>query len=215
MSSASKKKLKQKVNWNDSELLQNDELKKIHQENGLGSDGRLLLIFMWATSEEMRLARMFPEYCACDTTFGKFSQCIHCFCFLYSSLQKSTNLFIFLSWCFFVGTNKQKKELFTLAMLDGNNRAFNGARAFVPNGQAWTFHTLFKYCLPILWGSIIVQRMQLMMTDGCSQEYLSFINNSGKNKPFENAVNGLCYFHSSVVGFSRHVKPTVRINGMC
>ena len=54
-----------------------------------------------------------------------------------------------------------------------------------------------------------------MMTDGCSQEYLSFINNSGKNKPFENAVNGLCYFHSSVVGFSRHVKSHVPMHGTC
>jgi len=54
-----------------------------------------------------------------------------------------------------------------------------------------------------------------MMTDGCSQEYLSFINNSGKNKSFENAVNGLCYFHSGVVGFCTHVKPTVPTQGTC
>ena len=92
MSSANKKKLTQKVNWNDSELLQNDELEKIHQDNGLGSDGQLLLIFMWATAEEMRLARMFPEYCACDTTFGKFCQCIHFFWFMYIS-SNTTKLF--------------------------------------------------------------------------------------------------------------------------
>jgi hypothetical protein len=84
----------------------------------------------------------------------------------------------------------------------------------VPNGQSWTFQTLFKYCLPILWGTVIVQRMRLMMTDGCSQEYLSFINNSGKNNAFENSVNGLCYFHATIVGFSTHIKHTIPIKGV-
>jgi hypothetical protein len=73
MSSSKKKKLTKKVSWNDPELLNDNELKQIHEDNGLGSDGRLLLIFMWATAEELCLARMFPEYCACDTTFGKFT----------------------------------------------------------------------------------------------------------------------------------------------
>jgi hypothetical protein len=59
MSSSKKKKLTKKVSWNDSELLNDNELKQIHEENGLGSDGRLLLIFMWATAEELRLAGCF------------------------------------------------------------------------------------------------------------------------------------------------------------
>ena len=30
----------------------------------------ILVAFAWCSNEEMRLARMFPEYWACDTTFG-------------------------------------------------------------------------------------------------------------------------------------------------
>ena len=96
-----------------------------------------------------------------------------------------------------------------MAFLDGNNSAFNGGRAFVPNGQSWTFHTIFKYCIPIFWGPVVTRRLRLMMTDGCSQEYISFINNSGRQRSFPRAVNGLCYFHLGVIGFHTHVLPVV------
>jgi len=45
---------------------------------------------------------------------------------------------------FFAGTNNLKKELLTLAFLDSNNRAFNGGRAFIPNGQQWVYHLIFR-----------------------------------------------------------------------
>ena len=33
------------------------------------------------------------------------------------------------------GTNNTQKELFTLASLDGNNKAFNGGRIYIPSAQ--------------------------------------------------------------------------------
>ena len=111
---------------------------------------------------------------------------------------------------FFAGTNNLKKELFTLAFLDSNNRAFNGGRAFIPNGQQWVYHLIFRYCLPTFWGDTICRRLKLMMTDGCSQEYMAFIDNSGKKNSFPKAVNGLCYFHTAVMGYNKHVKPCLQ-----
>ena len=52
-----------------------------------------------------------------------------------------------------------------------------------------------------------------MMTDGCSQEYMAFIDNSGKGKSFPKAVNGLCYFHTAVMGYNSHVKPSLQKKG--
>ena len=75
------------------------------------------------------------------------------------------------------GTNNEKKELFTIAFLDGNNNAFNGRRAYIPNAQTWVFNTIFKHCLPILGGALISQRLNLMVSDICIQEYSAFINN--------------------------------------
>jgi hypothetical protein len=58
MSSTLKKQVVRKVNWDNSELLQEDELKNMHSLNHLGTDGTLLLIFMFASTEEIRLAML-------------------------------------------------------------------------------------------------------------------------------------------------------------
>ena len=68
---------------------------------------KLLIIFLYNSSEEMCFIRIHPEMTQADTTHG---------------------------------TNKEKKELFTLVSLDGNNKAFNT----VPNAQRWVFTVLFK-----------------------------------------------------------------------
>lgn len=96
------------------------------------------------------------------------------------------------------GTNNKKKELFTLAFKDGNNNVFNGARAYIPNAQKWVFSMMFKECLPNFWGSTISDRISLVMTDGCQEEYISFIQNVGIDQSFRNASLGLCYFHLAI-----------------
>ncbi len=138
-----------------------------------GGKKRLLLVLLFATSEELRLFRMFPDFCCCDTTFG---------------------------------TNNEKQELFTLASLDANNRAFNCLCAYVPNSQACVFNILFKHCLRMFWGESVCDRVRLMLTDGCTQEYLSFINNMGEHNTFPNAQHGLCNFHLLHQGYNTHVK---------
>ena len=47
------------------------------------------------------------------------------------------------------GTNRGKKELFTVAGKDDNNVAFNACRAFLPNQQQWIFNLLFSESLPL------------------------------------------------------------------
>ena len=161
------------------DLCLSKKLESTYESSKMKSNGRLMLIFLFASNEEMRMVRMFPEYCCYDTTFG---------------------------------TNNEKKELFTLAFLDGNNHALNGGRAFVPSSQSWVFNTLFKFCLKTFWGEIVTDRLHLMITDGCTQEYLSFINNTGKNNAFPNAIHGLCYFHLVLTGWATHVKKHVPVD---
>ena len=112
------------------------------------------------------------------------------------------------------GTNKEKKELFTLASLDGNNKAFDALRGFIPNAQKWVFTTLFAECLPKLFGKLITERNKLMLTDGCSAEYLSFIMNSGSGHVYKNSCLGLCYFHLVIQGWNKHVRPSIEISGV-
>ena len=63
--------------------------------------------------------------------------------------------------------------------------------------------------MPTFWGKSICSRVQLLITDGCTNEYLSFISNIGLNGSFPNAVHGLCYFHLVIQGLKHYVYPTI------
>ncbi|KAG7357777.1 MULE transposase domain containing protein [Nitzschia inconspicua] len=103
------------------------------------------------------------------------------------------------------GTENTKKQLFDFAAVDGNNKAFNCGRAYIPNGQTWVFWYCFKYCLPVFWGPVVTERLCVMSTDGCPQEYLPFIQNTGLGTTFPNATHSLCYFHTAILGFNHNV----------
>ena len=107
------------------------------------------------------------------------------------------------------GTNNEKKELFTIASLDGNNKAFNVCRAYIPNAQTWIFSLLFNECLPILLGRTIMARNRLVLTDGATNEYVPLILATGKESALPNSCHGLCYFHLGVLGWLKHVNPFV------
>ena len=154
----------------------NKDVNRMYKTSIINKEGKLLVLFLYASNEELRMVRMHPELCVADTTFG---------------------------------TNNEKKELFTLAFKDGNNKAFNGGRCFIPNAQKWVFAMLFKHCLPIFWDSSVCNNMKLMLTDGCTSEYLPFILNIGFNNAFPKAVHGLCYYHLAIQGFKKYVDPHV------
>ena len=91
-----------------------EDIIRQYTNTNLTKDGKLLVLFMYNTHEEMRLTRMHPEAFMIDTTHG---------------------------------TNKDRKELFTIAGKDGNNNGFNALRAYIPNQQQWIFHLIFSECL--------------------------------------------------------------------
>ena len=47
------------------------------------------------------------------------------------------------------GTNSERKELSTIAGIDGNNNAFNACCAYTPSLQSWVFELLFGQCIPL------------------------------------------------------------------
>ena len=162
--------------------LSKEESKKLLSEytnNSLTGDGKLLVLFLFNNSREMRLARMHPESWQADTTHG---------------------------------TNSEKKELFTIASLDGNKKAFNVCRAYIPNAQTWVFSLLFNECLPVFFGKMIISRNRLIITDGATNEYVPLILATGVDSPLPNTIHGLCYFHLGVLGWKKHVHPFVTKN---
>ena len=55
------------LNMSEKDLLITKKLETIYTSSKMETNGKLLLIFLFASAEERRLVRMFPEYCCCDT----------------------------------------------------------------------------------------------------------------------------------------------------
>ena len=72
---------------------------------------------------------------------------------------------------------------------------------------------MFKYCLPAFWDEDICRNIRLLLTDGCTQEYIPFILNIGYKKTFPKAVHGLCYYHLAIQGWENNVHPNMPKQG--
>ena len=57
----------------------------------------------------------------------------------------------------------------------------------------------------IFWGPTISNCLQLMVTDGCIQEYYTSNSNCGNNKAFPSAIHALCYYHLAVQGILKYL----------
>ena len=118
--------------------------------------------------------------------------------FLFASNEEFRHLIMhpeFLACDTTFGVENTKKGLFTIAGIDGNNKAFNAGRAFIPNEQTWIFQMLFSTVIPKFWGKGVAKRVRRVVTDGCPQEYRSLIHSTGPSNPFCNAKHCLCVYH--------------------
>jgi MULE transposase domain len=108
------------------------------------------------------------------------------------------------------GVEKSKKGLFTIAGVDGNKKAFNCGRAFIPNERTWVFQLMFHNLLPFFWGEVICGRIRTFVTDGCPQEYHSIIRATGAGNPFPKAVHSRCFFHLVVQPWRKMFPKTIQ-----
>ena len=68
-------------------------------------------------------------------------------------------------------TNNEGRPLLTMTGKDSNGKMFTFLRAFLPNEKGWVFRWVFSVVMPRLFGNTILNRIQVIVTDGDSQEY--------------------------------------------
>jgi len=98
-------------------------------------------------------------------------------------------------------TNEEKRPLGIAAAVDQNMEIFTPFRVFMPSQQQWVFDWIFRSCIPVLMGPHILERTQLVLTDGDKQMYGAFDN--VKEAFYPNAKHGLCMFHLVNKGLER------------
>jgi hypothetical protein len=68
------------------------------------------------------------------------------------------------------GTNNEKRSLLTMTVIDQNGKSFIIFRALLPNERAWTFQWIFQDVLPNMLGEEYLREINVIITDGDSQE---------------------------------------------
>jgi hypothetical protein len=67
-------------------------------------------------------------------------------------------------------TNKEGRPLLTVTIRDSRGKMITVLRVFLPNEQAWVFRWLFQIVFPHFLGQDCISRIQVIVTDGDSQE---------------------------------------------
>ncbi len=73
-----------------------------------------------------------------------------------------------------LGTDRQKKQLFVMAVCTPSERTLPGNLAIIPSEQSWVFHAIYQYAFPNLYSLEVCSRNCLVLTDKDEAEYRSF-----------------------------------------
>ena len=87
------------------------------------------------------------------------------------------------------GTNREKKDLFIVAVRSSGGDTLPVNLTVIPSGQKWVFDTIYKTAFPHLYTSEVCSMNRLVLTDEDKSEY----------EPFESAIDTTNYFKKSKV----------------
>jgi hypothetical protein len=102
-----------------------------------------------------------------------------------------------------LGTNRQKKQLFVLAVYTPSGRTLPGNLAIIPSEQSWVFYAIYQYAFPHLYSSEYCSRNCLVLTDKDEAEYRSFEALIKTTSDFEQSTVMLCTFHGVWMAFKK------------
>ena len=63
-----------------------------------------------------------------------------------------------------IGTNRQKKQLFVMAVRTPSGKTLPGNLSIIPSEQKWVFHALYQHAFPQLYSSEVCFRNRLALT---------------------------------------------------
>ena len=105
------------------------------------------------------------------------------------------------------GTNRQRRDLFMLAIRTPTGETFSGNITIIPSEKKWIFHCIYRYAFIHLYGTDTCSRNCLVLCDEDESEYGPFENQILTNKTFKDSRLMLCVFHALTQPFKKEVFP--------
>ncbi len=92
-------------------------------------------------------------------------------------------------------TNKEKRSLFIGTGQDGNGKLFSALHCYMPNAQQSSFQWIYEIAIPHLWGSQIVKKVNVVITDGERNLYSPIENAANTSSDWNGCKVYRCTFH--------------------
>lgn len=105
------------------------------------------------------------------------------------------------------GTNRQKRDLFMLAVRTVTGKTFPGNLTVIPSGKRWIFVCIYQLAFVALYGKETCSRNRLTLTDEDSAEYGPFENAIATMPEFSKSQLMLCVFHAVWQPYKKDVFP--------
>ncbi len=104
-----------------------------------------------------------------------------------------------------VGTNRQKRDLFVMAIRNPTGKTFPGNLTVIPCGQRWVFVSLSTLAFNFLYGSIKCSRNRMSIHDEDYCQYGAFENAISTSPDMKKSTTYLCVFHGVWQFFAKMV----------
>ena len=107
------------------------------------------------------------------------------------------------------GTNRQKTDMFMLAVRSPYGVTYPGNFTFLPSGKRWVFECIYRYAFIALFGSNTCSRNRLALFDEDNAEYGPFQNCIASMPEYKNSQVMLCVFHAVWMPFKKKIFPLI------
>ena len=184
-----------------------DKIIDLRKDIGLNNETKMLVMLSLSTNDMNRYVAMYPEVWFVDCTAGE--RC-HCFwnpllCFMYEFMYNN----LYFRFYVLIGTNRQKKQLFVMAVRTPSGSTLPGNLTIVPSEQKWVFYSIYQLAFPHLYSVDVCSRNRLVLTDEDDALYKSFESLIQTNDVFKRSKVMLCTFHAIWMSFKKDIQPLV------
>ena len=111
------------------------------------------------------------------------------------------------------GTNRQKRDLFMMAIRFPTGETFPGNLTILPSGKRWIFQFIYQMAFVNLYGSTTCGRNRLTLCDEDDAEYGPFEQCISTMKEFQKSRLMLCLFHAVWQPFKKEIFPLLPKKG--
>jgi hypothetical protein len=125
----------------------------------------MMIMLSLCTQDMNKYVSMFPDVWFIDCTAGELISYFFLWWPFFSTIT------LFLTQTLFKGTNRQKEQLFVIAVRTANGTTLPGNLTIIPSEQKWVFYSIYRLAFSYLYSAKVCLRNRVVITDKDDAEY--------------------------------------------